>query len=50
MSSTLEFILLAGDMIAQCAFIGIIIAVGLCVLTFGVAMCVWAYRKIRYHW
>lgn len=50
MSSVLEIISLAGDLLAQCLFIGIMAAVGICIITFAVALCVWAYRMIRYHW
>ena len=50
MSPILEFFILAGDVLAQCMFIGIMATVGICVIAFGVACTVWAYRKIRYHW
>lgn len=50
MSPILEFFILAGDVLAQCMFIGIMAAVGICLITLGVACAVLAYRKIRYHW
>lgn len=50
MSHILELFILAGDVLAQCMFIGIMAAVGICMIVFGVACAVWAYRKIRYHW
>ena len=50
MSPILEFFLLAGDVLAQCVFIGIMAAVGICMIAFGVASAIWIYQKIRYHW
>ena len=50
MSSALEFLLLAGDVLSQCIFVGIIFATAICVITFGIACAIWAFRTIRNHW
>lgn len=50
MSDILNFIQLAGDLLAQCMFIGIMATVGICIVVSAIALCVWTYRKIRYHW
>ena len=50
MSLILDYIIMVGDFVAQCMFIGVMAAVGISLITFAIALCVWSYRKIRYHW
>jgi hypothetical protein len=50
MSPILDVFKFALDALIQCVFIGVMAAIGICIIAFGVACAVWAYRKIRYHW
>ena len=50
MSNINEFFILAGEFVAQCMFVAIMTGVGVSLIAFAGAICVWAYKAIRRNW